>query len=107
MDAPGKGDLDRNMKITKEEILHVAHLARLEIAEAAVEKFAAQIGDILAYVDQLKQVDTEGVRPTSHALALVNALREDSETRHLPPADALANAPRQAEGSFLVPKVVG
>lgn len=95
------------MKITKEEILHVAHLARLEIDEGAVEKFAAQIGDILAYVDQLRQVDTEGVRPTSHALSLTNAFREDTEAPHLPPETSLANAPQQEAGSFLVPKVVG
>jgi aspartyl-tRNA(Asn)/glutamyl-tRNA(Gln) amidotransferase subunit C len=95
------------MKITKEEVLHVAHLARLEIDESAVEKFAGQIGDILAYVDQLKQVDTAGVRPTSHALALTNAFREDVETRHLPREDSLANAPQQDDGNFLVPKVVG
>lgn len=95
------------MKITKDEILHVAHLARLEIDEAAIEKFAAQIGDILEYVDQLKQVDTEGVRPTSHALSLSNAFREDTEAQHLPLEASLANAPQQEEGSFLVPKVVG
>ena len=67
------------MKITKEEILHVAHLARLEIDEASIEKFAVQIGNILDYVDQLRQVDTRGVKPTSHALALTNAFREDAE----------------------------
>ena len=95
------------MKITKEEVLHVAHLARLEIDESAVEKFAGQIGDILEYVDQLKQVDTAGVRPTSHALALTNAFREDVETQHLPREVSLANAPEQEEGNFLVPRVVG
>jgi aspartyl-tRNA(Asn)/glutamyl-tRNA(Gln) amidotransferase subunit C len=95
------------MKITKKEVLYVAHLARLEIDEAAIEKFAAQIGDILEYVDQLKQVDTKGVRPTSHALSLSNAFREDTETQHLSPEASLANAPQQEEGNFLVPKVVG
>jgi aspartyl-tRNA(Asn)/glutamyl-tRNA(Gln) amidotransferase subunit C len=95
------------MKITKQEVLHVAYLARLEIEASAIEKFAGQIGDILAYVDQLKQVDTAGVRPTSHALALTNAFREDVETRPLPQEDSLANAPDQDDGSFLVPKVVG
>lgn len=95
------------MKITKEEIMHVADLARLELDESAVEKFVSQIGDILAYVDQLKQVDTVGVRPTSHALALTNAFREDVEAQHLPREASLANAPQQDDGSFLVPKVVG
>jgi len=95
------------MKITKEEVSHVAHLARLEIDESAVEKFAGQIGNILGYIDQLKQVDTTEVRPTSHALALTNAFREDAEAQHLPREASLANAPAQEDGNFLVPKVVG
>jgi aspartyl-tRNA(Asn)/glutamyl-tRNA(Gln) amidotransferase subunit C len=95
------------MKITKEEVLHVAHLARLDIDESSIDKFADQIGDILDYIDQLKQVDTTGVRPTSHALALINAFREDVESQHLPREVSLANAPEQEDGSFIVPKVVG
>ncbi|MGE5256101.1 MAG: Asp-tRNA(Asn)/Glu-tRNA(Gln) amidotransferase subunit GatC [Hyphomicrobiales bacterium] len=94
------------MKITKQEVLHVADLARLDIDEASVEKFAGQIGDILDYVDQLKQVDTTGIRPTSHALALTNALRDDTETRHLGRDVSLANAPEQEDGNFVVPKVI-
>jgi aspartyl-tRNA(Asn)/glutamyl-tRNA(Gln) amidotransferase subunit C len=95
------------MKITKNDILHVAQLARLEIDEASIEKFAVQIGNILDYVDQLRQVDTGGIRPTSHALALTNAFREDAETRHLERGISLANAPAQEDGNFVVPKVVG
>ncbi len=95
------------MKITKEEVLHVAHLARLDLDEASIEKFAGQIGDILEYVDQLKQVDTAGVRPTTHALELTNAFRDDLETPHLPREISLTNAPEQEDGNFLVPKVVG
>jgi aspartyl-tRNA(Asn)/glutamyl-tRNA(Gln) amidotransferase subunit C len=95
------------MKITKEEILHVANLARLEIDEASIDKFAVQIGNILDYVDQLRQVDTSGIQPTSHALALTNAFREDAETGHLEREASLANAPEQEDGSFVVPKVVG
>jgi aspartyl-tRNA(Asn)/glutamyl-tRNA(Gln) amidotransferase subunit C len=95
------------MKITMEEILHVAHLARLEIDESAIERLAGQIGNILEYVDQLRQVDTAGVRPTSHALALTNAFREDVEAQHLVREVSLANAPEQEDGNFLVPKVVG
>jgi aspartyl-tRNA(Asn)/glutamyl-tRNA(Gln) amidotransferase subunit C len=95
------------MKITKAEILHVATLARLEIDAAAMEKLALQIGNILDYVDQLNQVDTAGVKPTSHALALTNAFREDAETGHLERDLCLANAPDQEDGNFLVPKVVG
>jgi aspartyl-tRNA(Asn)/glutamyl-tRNA(Gln) amidotransferase subunit C len=95
------------VKITKEEILHVAHLARLELDEAAIDAFARQIGTILEYVDQLKGVDTEGIPPTSHAISLTNAFREDEPRAHLDNETALANAPSKEDGSFLVPKVVG
>jgi len=95
------------MKITKEEILHVAHLARLELDDAAIDKFADQIGTVLEYVDQLKTVDTEGVKPTSHAISLTNAFREDELREHLQTEKVLANAPQQVDGSFVVPKVIG
>ena len=95
------------MKITREEVLYVARLARLEIEETATERLAGQIGTILDYVDQLKQVDTTDVAPTSHALALTNAFREDAGRPHLDREAALSNAPAQEDGCFLVPKVVG
>jgi aspartyl-tRNA(Asn)/glutamyl-tRNA(Gln) amidotransferase subunit C len=94
------------MKITKEEVLHVAHLARLDIDEADIDRFAGQIGTILDYVDQLKQVDTDDVAATSHAIAMTNAFREDAEQDHLDREDALANAPEKDEGGFMVPKVI-
>jgi aspartyl-tRNA(Asn)/glutamyl-tRNA(Gln) amidotransferase subunit C len=95
------------VKITKEEILYVAQLARLELDAAAIEKFVDQIGTVLDYVDQLKSADTEGVRPTSHAISRTNAFREDAQSGHLDPAAALSNAPEKENGSFIVPKVVG
>jgi aspartyl-tRNA(Asn)/glutamyl-tRNA(Gln) amidotransferase subunit C len=94
------------MKITKEEVLHVAALARLELDTAAIDTFAAQIGDILAYVETLNGVDTGGVAPTSHAISLTNAFREDTLRPHLDTAAALANAPEKEDGSFLVPKII-
>ena len=95
------------MKITKDEVLYVADLARLELDDTAIEKYDDQIDTILEYVDQLKAVDTEGVRPTSHAIFLTNAFREDEEQTHLDRDKALANAPEKEEGNFVVPKVVG
>ena len=95
------------MKITKEEVLYVADLARLNLDPAAIEKFAGQIGDILDYVDKLNEVDTEGVKPTSHAITLTNAFREDEQREHLNREKALANAPQKEDGNFVVPKVVG
>lgn len=94
------------MKITKEEVLHVAHLARLEIDEADVDRFAGQIGTILDYVDTLKKVDTTGVAVTSHAISLTNAFREDEAQGQLAPQEALVNAPEKDDGAFVVPKVI-
>ena len=95
------------MKITKENIIYVANLARLEVDDTSIETFAGQIGNILEYVDALNRVDTEGVPPTSHAIFLTNAFREDVESGHLDRDKVLKNAPETEEGSFSVPKVVG
>jgi len=94
------------MKITKDEVLYVADLARLDLDEAAIEKFAGQIDSILDYVDKLNEVDTAGVRPTSHAIFLTNAFREDEPKEHLDREEALANAPQKEDGSFIVPKII-
>ena len=94
------------MKITKEEILHVADLARLDLDAEAIDAFAGQIGEILQYVDTLNEVDTQGIRPTSHAIFLTNAFREDEQKQHLDREQALANAPEKDQGSFIVPKVI-
>ncbi len=95
------------MKITKDEVLYVADLARLDLDDESIEKYAAQIDNILEYVDKLKTIDTAGVRPTSHAIFLTNAFREDENKQHLEREQALSNAPEKEEGSFIVPKVVG
>ncbi len=94
------------MKITKEEVMHVANLARLDMDEASIDKFAGQIGTILEYVEVLKRVDTQGVTPTSHAISLTNVFREDREQKTLVRDKALANAPQQEDGNFVVPKVI-
>ena len=107
LNEPDKPDGGMKMKITKEEVRHVADLARLDLDDAAVDTFAGQLGTILEYVDTLNHVDTTGVRPTSHAISLTNAFREDVPTVHLEREKALANAPEKEDGSFLVPKIVG
>jgi aspartyl-tRNA(Asn)/glutamyl-tRNA(Gln) amidotransferase subunit C len=95
------------MKITKEEVLYVAALARLNLDDNEIDRFAGQIADILDYVDKLDEVDTDGVTATSHALSLTNAFREDEPREHLERDKALANAPEKEDGNFVVPKVVG
>ena len=95
------------MKITPEELMHVARLARLEIHADAVDGLARQVATVLDYVDTLGQVDTEGVPATAHAIDLTNAFREDRLHDHISPEQALANAPQKAEAGFVVPKVIG
>jgi aspartyl-tRNA(Asn)/glutamyl-tRNA(Gln) amidotransferase subunit C len=95
------------MKITKEEVLYVAHLARLDLDEESIGKFARQIDEILAYIEKLNQVDTSGIKPTSHAISLTNAFRDDEEKEPIDRELAMANAPEKEDGSFVVPKIVG
>jgi len=95
------------MKITKKEVVHVANLARLDLDEESISKFAGQIDDILEYVDMLNRIDTKGVAPTSHAIFLTNAFREDKVKGHLDRNKAFANAPEKEDGNFVVPKIIG
>jgi aspartyl-tRNA(Asn)/glutamyl-tRNA(Gln) amidotransferase subunit C len=96
-----------HVKISKEEVKHVADLARLDMDENSIELFSKQIGNILQYIDTLKSVDTEKANPTSHAVFLPNAFREDEVKDHIDRDLALANAPEKENGNFLVPKVIG
>jgi aspartyl-tRNA(Asn)/glutamyl-tRNA(Gln) amidotransferase subunit C len=95
------------MKITKEQVMHVAKLARLHLDDAAIELYTKQLGDILTYMETLNRVDTEGVPPTSHAIFINNAFREDKVKASVPVGRALANAPLVENGGFVVPKVIG
>ncbi|MDL1968022.1 MAG: Asp-tRNA(Asn)/Glu-tRNA(Gln) amidotransferase subunit GatC [Deltaproteobacteria bacterium] len=94
------------MKITKKEVVHVANLARLDLDEESIGKFAGQIDNILEYVDMLNRIETKGVTPTSHAIFLTNAFREDKVKEHLDRNKALANAPEKEDGNFVVPKII-
>ena len=95
------------MRITKEEVVHVAKLARLNLDEQAIEVYTKQLGDILTYMDTLNRVDTKDVPPTSHAIFINNAFREDEVKPSVSVERALANAPQSDDGSFVVPKVIG
>lgn len=95
------------MTITKDEVIHVAKLARLKLDAAAVDRFAGQIDQILGYMDILNTVDTSGVSPTSHAISMTNVFREDVLQETYDRKNALANAPEKDAENFLVPKVVG
>ena len=95
------------MKISKEEVIHVANLARLKVDDASVDKFADQVGKILEYVATLESVNTEGVAPTSHAAFLTNVFREDTVKESIGVEAGLSNAPEEEGGCFIVPKVIG
>jgi len=94
------------MKISRQDVEHVAMLARLEITEAEKEMFTKQLNVILEYVDQLNELDTTGVPPTSHVIPMQNVLREDAVRPSLPQAKILGNAPETENGCFKVPRIV-
>lgn len=94
------------MKLSTSDVEYVAKLARLEVTEAEKEKFTAQLNDILLYIDQLNELDTKGVAPMSHAIAVTNAFREDKIAESLGTQKALANAPDARGEFFRVPKVI-
>jgi len=94
------------MKITPQEISHVANLARLHMSQEEVEAMALQLDDILTYVAKLNQLDTESITPTTHAISIVNAFRADEVKPSLPREKALANGPRQNGEAFVVPRVI-
>lgn len=94
------------MKITRQEIIHVANLARLELNDAEVESMTSQVGRILSYVEKLNELDTTGVRPTTHTLAIRNAFREDVTVPSLSRGDSLANGPEENGEAFVVPRVI-
>lgn len=85
---------------------YLANLARLALTGAEQEKFSRQLGDILHYVDKLKQVDVTGVEPMAHASPVFNVWAEDVARPGLPVAEALRNAPAQRQHMIVVPKVV-
>ena len=93
------------MAISREDVLHVARLARLEIPEDQIEHVQAELGAILQAVGKVSQLDLDGVEPTSHPLDLVNVCGEDEPRPSLPREDALVNAPDPADGAFRVPAV--
>lgn len=94
------------MKITVADVEYAARLARLELTSGEKELFAGQIGAILGYVEKLKELDTEGIVPTSHAVPMENAFREDVVQPSIGVTKALANAPESEESFFAVPKVI-
>jgi aspartyl-tRNA(Asn)/glutamyl-tRNA(Gln) amidotransferase subunit C len=85
---------------------HVANLARITLTAAEKERFGAQLADVLAYIEQLNEVNVEGIEPTAHAFPVVNVWAADVPEAGLSVEDALRNAPEKRDNMFVVPRVV-
>ena len=90
------------MKLSREQVRHIAWLARLGLSEAEVEKFGLQISNILENFEILKEVDTENVPPATHTIPLQNVFRDDEVAESYPQSEVLANAPTKQENCFKV-----
>jgi aspartyl-tRNA(Asn)/glutamyl-tRNA(Gln) amidotransferase subunit C len=88
------------------DVKYVAHLARLALTPEEEKTIGAQLGNVLGYIEKLKEVDVSGVEPTAHAFPLVNVTRPDEVRPSLSHEDALRNAPATANGLFIVPKIL-
>jgi aspartyl-tRNA(Asn)/glutamyl-tRNA(Gln) amidotransferase subunit C len=89
--------------IDRDDVLHVARLARLELSEAEVERMSSELSHVLDHIDKIRELDLEAVVPTSHVVDVVNALREDEPEPCLPRDVVLAQAPEPVDGGFGVP----
>ena len=94
------------MSLTRDEVLHIARLARVGLSEEDVAKFQEQLSEILDHFEALRRLDTEGVPPTSHPLPLESVMRQDEVGPSLPRDEVLANAPLEDEGFFRVRAVL-
>jgi aspartyl-tRNA(Asn)/glutamyl-tRNA(Gln) amidotransferase subunit C len=94
------------MKISKDDVIKVSELARLEVKEEELDKFTEQLGNILEYIEQLNELDTNNVEPTSHVLNIATPLREDKVVEWLNIEEVLQNAPESEDDFFVVPQVI-
>ncbi|PYM15083.1 MAG: Asp-tRNA(Asn)/Glu-tRNA(Gln) amidotransferase subunit GatB [Verrucomicrobia bacterium] len=94
------------MPTTGFDVKYVAHLARIELTPEEERKLAAQLGNILGYIEKLKELDVSQVEPTAHAVPMLNVTRPDEVRPGLSNEEALRNAPSRAGGLFMVPKIV-
>ena len=94
------------MKISRKNVLDTAELARLEFDDETLSKFTRQLGDILVHIDELTELDTENVEPTSHVLELSTPFRKDEVNQLITDEEALSNAPGKENNFFTVPKVI-
>ena len=94
------------MKISKDDVIKVSELARLDVKEEELDKFTEQLGNILEYIEQLNELDTNNVEPTSHVLDISTPLREDKVVEWINIEEVLQNAPESEDDFFVVPQVI-
>lgn len=94
------------MPITKNDVKYIANLARLKLTEKEIEYFTGQLRNIISYVDQLKELDTADIEPTTHAMPITNVFRADAVRPSLNVEDVLKNAPAKEGNLFKVPRII-
>lgn len=104
--ARSKMEVYEMTRISKEEVKHVANLARLAITEEETEKLQKQLDSIITFAEQLNELDTENIEPTTHVLHMKNVLREDKASKGLPREEVLKNAPDHQDGQIRVPGIM-
>lgn len=95
------------MKITKDDVRHIADLARLELDPEEIEAYTVQVDRILQYMDKLNSLNTEGIEPTNHAMPIVCVLRDDVSGSSFSNDESTMNAPEKKGGFFKVPPIIG
>jgi aspartyl-tRNA(Asn)/glutamyl-tRNA(Gln) amidotransferase subunit C len=96
----------KNPTLSKEQVEHVAWLARIELTEDEKEAFTKQLNEILDYFKKIDEIDTSNIEPTFHVLDLVNVLRDDKVEPSLPKEEALKNAPQREDSFIKAPKIL-
>ncbi|HET6811924.1 MAG TPA: Asp-tRNA(Asn)/Glu-tRNA(Gln) amidotransferase subunit GatC [Acidimicrobiales bacterium] len=94
-------------RISREDVAHVAHLARLALSDAEIDLFAGQLAAVLEHAEDVAALDTSGVAPTAHPLPVRNVLRPDEPGSCLDREEVLAQAPQAEDGRFRVPRILG
>ncbi|GAY77607.1 MULTISPECIES: Asp-tRNA(Asn)/Glu-tRNA(Gln) amidotransferase subunit GatC [Sporolactobacillus] len=93
-------------RIDKDQVKYVANLARLSFTDEEIETFTTQLDDIIGFAEQLNELNTDGIEPTTHVRDMYNVMREDVVEPSLPREEALKNAPEQEDGQIKVPQIM-
>ena len=94
------------MKISREDVLHIARLARIALTEDEITRLSGELSDLLGHFEILQQVNTDNTPPTAQSVELISIMRDDKSRASYPPEEILANAPRQDENCFRVKPVL-